>query len=93
MSGEPMRFNSPSGRTHAQRITALEGRMSAVEKSVEKVANDTTEILAVLKGTKTIAAYIKRYGRHTIVFGAGIMTSAGFLNPAVGDYINKFFGM
>lgn len=95
MSVEPIRVRAVarSGRgNHEARIAALETKVAAMQNSIANVEQNTGEILAVLTGTKTAFGYVQRYGRRVIIFGAGVMTTAGFGNPDVWKFITHFFG-
>lgn len=94
MSVEPFvqaRVRRSGGNLLDRRVTALEHEVAIMKSTVAQVEQNTAQILAILEGSKTAFAYVKKYGRQTAMFGAGIMTSAGFLNPKVGAFIATFF--
>lgn len=97
MSAEPPKRKRPPAATtvsrdNGRRLLNLEDRVAAVEASLGKVAADTSEILAVLTATKSVAGFARKYGVRIITFGAGIFTAAGIGNPKVWAFISQFFG-
>lgn len=83
---------SNTGRKDLLRIAALERDMATMQSDMVTVKANTAQILDVLTTARTAGGYIKKYGGRAIVFGAGLFTSAGLLNPKVGQYIVAFFG-
>lgn len=73
------------------RVSALEGRVSAMETQVEKAVENTQQILHVLNGARGTVAFFKKHGPRIVAFGTGIATAAGFGNPEVMRFISGFF--
>lgn len=88
-------------------LTILTKRVEALEHIIEtkvlpdmesaniaraKMQEDVGTILAYVTGAQKVGGVIVRHGPRAAIFGAGIMTSAGFGNPKVWAFISSFFG-
>jgi hypothetical protein len=56
------------------------------------VAGKLDNITIFVTGANTVFGLAKRHWRTGLIFGAGIMTSAGIGNPAVWNFIRSFAG-
>lgn len=88
------------------RFNAIEGRLTKLETTMNNVAaqydtlkgevqtavDNTAEILTIMTGVKKVGGIAAKHWKTAIVFGAGIMTSAGIGNPEVLGFIRSFFG-
>lgn len=83
------------------RLSEFERRLDAVEKSCADLTSlfhdPETGILAKLDniatfvtGANTIFGLARRHWKRVFIFGAGVMTSAGFGNPKVWAFITQF---
>lgn len=59
---------------------------------VSDMRNSTDTILAFVTGANKVVGIAAKHWRTAIIFGAGVMTSAGFGNPAMWDFIKTFVG-
>lgn len=99
MSGERTRRVVPlnterknSGANYGHRISKLETDMSHVKSSLEIIRENTQQLVSLQTTVSGLAGYIKKYGKQSIVFGAGVFTTAGIGNPKVWTFIAQFFG-
>jgi hypothetical protein len=81
----------------------FEQRLAAVEKSCAEIhtlfgtfkddLNDKLDNITVfVTGANTIFGLARRHWKRVFIFGAGVMTSAGFGNPKVWAFISSFAG-
>jgi hypothetical protein len=83
-----------------ERLDHLEKMMSDVivphielsNKTRAQMSSDIKRILSVVTGAEKVGGFLKRYGPRGVVFGAGVMTSLGFGNPALLAFLKSFFG-
>lgn len=57
------------------------------------LAEKLDTITVFVSGANTIFGMARKHWRRVFIFGAGVMTSAGFGNPKVWDFISSFAGM
>jgi hypothetical protein len=103
---EPMDISSVvSSPDHGERIFALEGRMSSVERAATsaatlaataaanaKVAADNTDqILAFMTAAKGTVGFVKKHGPRFVAFGVGIMSAFGYSNPKLNAVLHTIF--
>lgn len=60
----------------ADRITGIEGRLKVVENKVD-------EIYTFITGTKKVWGIAAKNWKKALIFGCGVVTSAGIGNPQV----------
>lgn len=63
-----------------------------MQNSIRRVNANTEEILRFVKGARKIAGITTKHWKTALVFGAGLMTSAGVGNPNVWRFVTQFFG-
>lgn len=76
----------------ARRVSSLEERMTAVEKSAKEAAANSAQILSVLQAGKGVASFIKKHGPRAMAFGIGIAVSHGYISDEIGKFLSGFFG-
>lgn len=92
-SHPPVQRNAAQeSRANGRRLGKVEVRVTNVEALVAAIKSDTDEIKSLIASAKSVTGFARKYVKPAIVFGAGIFTSAGLLNPAVGKFIAHFFG-
>lgn len=83
------------------RLSDFEDRLTRMEKSHKELADafglfreslddKLDAITAFVTGANTIFGLARRHWKRVFIFGAGVMTSAGFGNPKVWDFITQF---
>lgn len=78
----------------ADRITGLEGRMKAVEDTLSGIGKQVDEITTYITGAKKVWGVAAKNWKKALIFGCGVMTSAGVGNPQVQNvlkFISGFF--
>lgn len=85
------------------RLTEFEERLTRMETSHRELATafDTFRvglddkldtITTFVTGANTIFGLARRHWKRVFIFGAGVMTSAGFGNPKVWAFVSSFAG-
>lgn len=82
-----------------ERLDALETFMSKalteftdLNSKVDAAVDNTANIIDILQGAKKVWGVTVKHWRTVMIFGAGIMTSAGVGNPKIWEYISTFLG-
>ena len=75
-----------------ERFVSIENRLTKLEGEMTSINNNTDEILKFVKGANKIWGIASKNWKAAIIFGAGIMTSAGIGNPQVWRFVSGFFG-
>lgn len=73
-------------------ITATAQQYQTLKSEMQVVVDNSAEILAVLTAAKKVGGIAVKHWKTAIIFGAGVMSAAGFGNPEVWAFINKFLG-
>lgn len=74
------------------RLSEVEKRVGKLENSMDNFTGKLDDIYLFITGANTVFGFAKRNWKQAIVFGAGIMTAAGFGNPKVNAFLVGFFG-
>lgn len=73
-------------------ITATAQQYNTLKSEMQIAVDNSAEILAVLTAAKKVGGIAVKHWKTAIVFGAGVMSAAGFGNPEVLGFIKTFFG-
>lgn len=75
------------------RVSELEARMDAVETKAKEAADNSAEILALMKGAKTVTVYVQKYGWRVATGVFGYAVAAGWINKGMADAARTIFGL
>lgn len=86
-----MALNSTSAITALEnRVTKLEKQVDAIQNDVSSIKENTDLVVDVLTATKTVSGFLRKHGPRMVAFGTGIATTLGIGNPSVWKFIANF---
>lgn len=80
-------------RTLESKVTTIESTLETVKTSSAKAATDTDEILAVLRGAKSMGGFIRKQAPRLVTFGVGIAIALGWVSAETGRSISVLLGV
>lgn len=73
-------------------IANVTSTFDGLKATQAEISTQLSEIKTFVGGYNTVAGLAKKHWKTILIFGAGVMSSAGVGNPKVWDFITNFAG-